>query len=536
MANGYYTHSTYPATNAQGSSSGMRAELDAVMAGFALLPTPLGLGQQGFSGGTWNGGTVTNAAIDGSVIGAVARAAGSFTALAASGLATLAGGGSLTGTFTALAGAILAAFAITGGSINAAPIGATTPSTASFTSLNVSGAATFTGPIITAGGFASSGGSLELGSQTASALAYVDFHSSGVVVDYDARIAASGGSATIGQGTLTYTALAHAFNVRPTFAGNVPWDLGNLPQPVSATGAQFTGPITMFSAGTLTPLLTFKAGTYAPTMRGNSGNSSIEFVNSANTTVNMGITDAGALTVRGGATFGSRPTWGGFTPWDSNNFTPTNYLAKAGDTASNSISVVLGGISDSYQGTLGGGFLKLNQVDYGGYVDFSRTRSQDYVWRIHYNFSTGNLEYIVNPAYNGNASNYVLMQPNSDIYCSQFGSVWTGILARVSIRSNAYGLGGFVGNTDGHIQERTWGGTYINAYVDGSYQGGLVTTALFGTNYNALINGSIGSIASSNAVGGMKTGSASGPNPNPGGGWAATGAGSNSVYLYVRVS
>lgn len=34
MANDYYTHGSYPATGAQGASSSMRAELDAVMAGF----------------------------------------------------------------------------------------------------------------------------------------------------------------------------------------------------------------------------------------------------------------------------------------------------------------------------------------------------------------------------------------------------------------------------------------------------------------------------------------------------------------------
>ena len=39
MSNSYYNHGTYPITNAPGASSALRAELDLVTAGFALLPT-----------------------------------------------------------------------------------------------------------------------------------------------------------------------------------------------------------------------------------------------------------------------------------------------------------------------------------------------------------------------------------------------------------------------------------------------------------------------------------------------------------------
>lgn len=44
MASEYYTHGSYPATGAAGSSSGMRSELDAVDAGFTKLPTITGNG------------------------------------------------------------------------------------------------------------------------------------------------------------------------------------------------------------------------------------------------------------------------------------------------------------------------------------------------------------------------------------------------------------------------------------------------------------------------------------------------------------
>lgn len=308
MANGYYTHSTYPATNSAGSSAAMRAELDAVMAGFGLLPDPLGLGQKGFSGGSWNNAVVTNGTftigtLDAMVLGGVTPAAAHVTTLGVSGAVTLASGGSLTGTFTGIAGAILSAFAISGGSINNAPIGATTPNTGSFTQLSVSGSATFNGPIVTAGGFASSTGSLELGSTSVSQLAYVDFHSSGQNVDYDSRIAASAGGGTTGQGTLTYTAAAHAFSTRPTFAGAVPWDAGNLPNPFQTTGGNITG-----------------ATTFAlrPTFNGSIPWDHLNLPTPFQTT-------GGIIT--GATQFSSRPTFNGATPWDTSNFNPGSYVA-----------------------------------------------------------------------------------------------------------------------------------------------------------------------------------------------------------------
>lgn len=63
----------------------------------------------------------------------------------------------------------------------------------------------------------SSNFSFELGSLTASNTPYLDFHSSGNNIDYDARILASGGSASSGQGTITFTAANCDFSgiVRP---------------------------------------------------------------------------------------------------------------------------------------------------------------------------------------------------------------------------------------------------------------------------------------------------------------------------------
>ncbi len=57
-----------------------------------------------------------------------------------------------------------------------------------------------------------SDGSLELGNLSAANTPFIDFHSSGNNIDYDCRIIATGGSGSVGQGSLNYTAAAHAFN------------------------------------------------------------------------------------------------------------------------------------------------------------------------------------------------------------------------------------------------------------------------------------------------------------------------------------
>ena len=89
-----------------------------------------------------------------------------------------------------------------GGSINATPIGQTTPAAGTFSTLRVPNDLNSTfGSAVTAGVVG-----IELGSFTTAGLAYIDFHSSGAGNDYDARLIATSGSATNGQGTLTVSA------------------------------------------------------------------------------------------------------------------------------------------------------------------------------------------------------------------------------------------------------------------------------------------------------------------------------------------
>ena len=54
-------------------------------------------------------------------------------------------------------------------------------------------------------------GAVEMGSKTVANTPYIDFNSSGLGYDYDARIIAAGGSGALGQGELLYYAGAHRF-------------------------------------------------------------------------------------------------------------------------------------------------------------------------------------------------------------------------------------------------------------------------------------------------------------------------------------
>ena len=169
----------------------------------------------------------------------------------------------------------------------------------------------------------------------------------------------------------------------------------------------------------------------------------------------------------GVANFGKRPTFAGYTAWDTQNLanparcstgntlwfdwgasyasqigvkidtTLMGYMIHSGNIGAQSVSWAsnagaVGGVSNpaslsganfsggvnsvgsgdpnGYQGSLGPGSLKLNEYNYGAYIDLARARSEDYQWRIHYNINNGYLEFIKNGggslqfATNGNIS------------------------------------------------------------------------------------------------------------------------------------
>jgi len=84
------------------------------------------------------------------------------------------------------------------GTVSSAGVWGLTPST-----LTVSGAATFNNQITN---FPAATAGIELGSTSVSNTPFIDFRSSGLNNDFDARILASGGTSTPGRGTLTITA------------------------------------------------------------------------------------------------------------------------------------------------------------------------------------------------------------------------------------------------------------------------------------------------------------------------------------------
>lgn len=390
MANNYYTHTTYPAANSQGASAGMRGELAAIMAGFDLLPDPLGVGLKGFSDGRWEGATIVGGTMDGVAIGGVAPDDAAFLNLAASGAISLGiptakiaiqGTAAVGGTpaflteyansqrFIGTSGAFDMQFAtnnVVRGAVNSAGrwlLGGLTDDAATVVQVNgtfkASGAAAFGSSLNIAGALTASA-FMELGSTTTATSPFIDFHSNGTATDYDGRIVVSGGTGTVGQGTMSLLAAAIALGVRPTFAGSVPWDHSNLPAPASLTGGNFSGNITLVQAATTSPALVLNANGYAPWIRSNNtAPGYLEFINSASTRVNLSIRDDGYASFANGAAFALRPTWqGGATPWDNTNLNVVSQLANnvgyltGGGTIQNAINAnnanAVGGIAFQY--------------------------------------------------------------------------------------------------------------------------------------------------------------------------------------------
>lgn len=73
----------------------------------------------------------------------------------------------------------------------------------------------------------SSTAQMELGSTSVSNSPYIDWHSSGNNIDYDARLQASGGSSTVGTGTLTVSAGTFQVNAATNVAANLRVTGGN---------------------------------------------------------------------------------------------------------------------------------------------------------------------------------------------------------------------------------------------------------------------------------------------------------------------
>ncbi|MBC8638260.1 hypothetical protein IAG25_15670 [Caballeronia sp. EK] len=212
---------------------------------------------------------------------------------------------------------------------------------------------------------------------------------------------------------------------------------------VLRTGDTMTGSLTLAATGVISQPLMMKAGSYSPHIRSNNSMYGFEWVNGANNAVPMWLTDAGTLQVAQGFTTGAQGEVryqhskgtirvrgdggigynGGFgfvnsagTAWrfqmsDEGYWSLPNY----GQGPLNISNSVAAPDTNGYQGTLGAGFIKLNEYNYGAYLDFARARSQDFVWRQHYNFNNGYLEFICN----GGGSMY--MTSDGNFYASAVG-------------------------------------------------------------------------------------------------------------------
>jgi hypothetical protein len=158
-----------------------------------------------------------------------------------------------------------------------------------------------------------------------------------------------------------------AFAQRPTFNGNTPWDSGNFTPSNYAllAGATFTG--NMSSKGgsgagvSATNVSAWASGSGAFLQLTDStrtaNNRIADFMFGGGALYGRFVTDdystaANWLMVTGGQAGGvsgislaKRPTWQGYTPWDSNNFNPANYALTASPTITGNVTFTDGNLT-----------------------------------------------------------------------------------------------------------------------------------------------------------------------------------------------
>ena len=221
--------------------------------------------------------------------------------------------------------------------------------------------------------------------------------------------------------TISRTNGTASFSKRPYFAGYTPWDSQNLVNPVRCStgntltfdwGANYAGQIGVKVDSSLMGFMI------------HSGNVAGQLCYTASHL----RTGGGVDTTWNWAGQGGQPTW----LWGGNDgasmyvYNPANFSVNyanaagsvggvsnpaptTGATFTGPVNVIANGDPNGYQGTLGAGYFKLNEWNYGPYIDLSRARSEDFQWRIHYNFNNGYLEFIKN----GGGS--ISFTPNGDL-------------------------------------------------------------------------------------------------------------------------
>jgi hypothetical protein len=294
--------------------------------------------------------------------------------------------------------------------------------------LNVTGAAGST----FSGGITATGGWIELGPTTGVTTPFIDFHSSGSANDFDSRIIASGGtSGTSGLGTLQFQ------------VGQVVILHGSLAQ------------------------LKLASGTYQPVIRSNLSNSAIEFVNGANSAVNLTLSDAGYLTTRSGMTVnGAVTATGGVYVSAGNTITFQAQNGYTGTLRADTSSMV--------------GFI--NQA--GNAWNLQIQDAGTIVVRANLAATSGEVRGATvvanNYLYAGGGTSYI--SGDGNVYGTQWGGWLSNKLGsmvsdtqnRVPIRNTGYGGYGFVINNSGNAVQMSWGSN-VDLSVDSTYIGAVIT-------------------------------------------------------------
>jgi hypothetical protein len=371
------------------------------------------------------------------------------------------------------------------------------------------------------GGLNVLGGSFEFGSTTAVMTPFIDFHSSGVNQDFDSRIIASGGiSGTPGAGTLQLQTgqviIYHGSMAQLKLSSGtyVPVLRSNLASSAIefVNSANTAVNFTVNDAGTVTARSTVysqlggASSTGAFRTTGDFGGAFVDWNNNRNFALQIDSANAGsayggirwtrwggrhlaAIEAYEGGSTSAQPTivfhvanqnnaWtfsnnditrgaGGYL-YGTWNFNPSNYVWKAGDTMSNPLAVVAGGDPNGYQGRVGPGYIKLNEYSYGAYIDLARMSSEDYRWRIHYSFGSGQLEFLSN---GGQGINFLT---DGNIYCGGRGYVWDAINSKLPTSGGTLGYcymngGAVVGYQYFGYLNNTGASTYTSPTNNGTF-------------------------------------------------------------------
>ncbi|WP_250518564.1 hypothetical protein [Caballeronia sp. ATUFL_M1_KS5A] len=242
---------------------------------------------------------------------------------------------------------------------------------------------------------------------------------------------------------------------------------GSVNNKVNRTGDTMTGALTLSnSTGPLSFQLFLKAGSYSPHFRSNSALSGFEWVNGANTAVPMSLYDNGQLVTTNGyvsangnieaRNYGQVMLVGaaGNARMRADAAIPNGYGATAigmgminsagnawnlqisdngnyswrGFTWTDIQRVGSNGDANGYRSWIGPGFIKESEYNYGPYIDFNRAGSEDYKWRVHYNFNNGALEYM------NNGGGYCSMSADGNFFISAYGGAWVSNKANAGAR------------------------------------------------------------------------------------------------------